>query len=161
MPTANRPAFTLLLVALLLFLTAPACRLSLTLDASPAGRPTPTAAAALRAAFIGQDGASHAGRLCSSGTQGDNVHLHLAGIPPGSAPVAFRVDDSAAGGVWASPCDPVSNWFLYVTPVQNGEADLYFKPFRDAPAGTRYRVTVTYDDGAVQVAEVEGRRVKP
>ena len=115
----------------------------------------------LEAVFIGQDGGSYAGRLCSSGTKNDNVHIHLTGLRTDFEPASYRVDDYAGGGVWATPCDPVSNWFLYVKPAVNGETDIFFKPFRDAADGTKYRITVAYSDGLTQVTVAQGLRVKP
>jgi hypothetical protein len=115
----------------------------------------------LKATFLGQDGHSFAGKLCSAGTKKDNVHIHLSGLRTDQEAVAFRVDDFAQGGVWATPCDPVSNWFLFVEPVVAGETDLYFKPFRVAPAGTQYRLTVTYADQTTQTVVLSGSRVQP
>lgn len=71
------------------------------------------------------------------------------------------MDDWAAGGVWATPCDPVSNWLLHVEPISDTEIDLYFKPFRDAPADTEYTVTVQYSDGQTHKVSVLGTRVRP
>ena len=135
----------------------PACA---TADTPIKSQPTKETAT-LKAEFIGQDGGNYAGKLCSSGTKSDNVHIRLSGIRTDREPVAFRVDDYAKGGVWATPCDPVSNWFLYVKPVVNGKTEVYFKPFRDAPVGTEYKVTVTYDDGTTQMTIIDGKRVKP
>lgn len=148
------------LALLLLVCASLACGLSVSLDTGPKGRPTEWSGT-LKAVFIGQDGGDHAGKLCSAGTKTDNIHIHLSGLRADSEPVAFRVDDAAQGGVWATPCDPVSNWFLYVKPVLNGETDLYFKPFRDAPDGTEYKISVTYGDEVTQIAFVKGRRVWP
>jgi hypothetical protein len=115
----------------------------------------------LTATFMGQDGGGYAGRLCSSGTAFDNVHIHLDGLRTESEPISYRVEDYAGGGLWATPCDPVSNWFLSVEPAVNGETNLYFKPFRDAPSGTEYGITVVYQDGVTQIILVRGSRVKP
>jgi hypothetical protein len=146
--------------SLFLFFIPLACTMSFSVDTSTKNQPTKEIST-LKAVFIGQDGGNYAGKLCSSGTKSDNVHIHLSGIRVDSEPVAFRVDDYAKGGVWATPCDPVSNWFLYVKPIVNGETDIYFKPFRDAPEGTEYKITVTYDDGTTQITIVDGKRVKP
>jgi hypothetical protein len=149
------PAILLTISAML------ACSATITVDPdSPAPRPT-VMVNSLRLTFIGQDGESHAGRLCASGTANDNVHLRLDGLRTDVEAVAFRVDEPAEGGVWATPCNPVSNWLLYVVPGVDGRSDLYFKPFRDAPDGTEYVVTVQYSDGQVQRASVIGSRVKP
>jgi hypothetical protein len=115
----------------------------------------------LTATFKGQDGGSYAGRLCSSGTATDNVHIHLAGLRTDSQPISYRVEDFSGGGLWATPCDPVSNWFLYAELVVNGETNLYFKPFRDAPDGTEYKINVGYQDGGSEETIVRGTRVKP
>ncbi len=115
----------------------------------------------LVASFIGQDGASYAGQGCAVGTNPDNVHIRLYGLKGGAQPVSYRVDDFAGGGVWATPCNPVSNWMLYVGLAQPDRADLYFKPFRDAPSGTIYTVTVRYGDGSSQIVSVTGNRVVP
>jgi hypothetical protein len=149
------------MIVLATFVAVQACSATITVDpASPAPRPT-VMVNTLRLTFIGQDGASHAGRLCASGTANDNVHLHLDGLRADAEAVAFRVDEPAGGGVWATPCNPVSNWLLYVVPAVDGRTDLYFKPFRDAPDGTEYVVTVQYGDGQIQRAAVIGSRVKP
>jgi hypothetical protein len=122
----------------------------------PSGQPE-----SLTATFKGQDGGSYAGRLCSSGTAADNVHIHLAGLRTESQPISYRVEDFTGGGLWATPCDPVSNWFLYAELVVNGETNLYFKPFRNAPDGTEYKITVGYQDGGSEETIVRGTRVKP
>lgn len=111
--------------------------------------------------FLGQDGGDFAGQLCSSGNTDDNVHIHLSGLADDMQPSGFRVEDVDHGGLWATPCDPVSNWFLYARPVKEGETELYFKPFRDAPAGTKYKVSVAYANGTTLVTEIEGTRVTP
>jgi hypothetical protein len=115
----------------------------------------------LSAVFLGQDGGSYAGRLCSTGTAPDNVHIQLTGLRTEAEAVGFRVDDFAAGGVWATPCDPISNWQLHVISPSFTEVDLYFKPFRDAPADTEYIVTVRYSDGQTHQVSVSGGRVRP
>jgi hypothetical protein len=111
--------------------------------------------------FLGQDGRSYAGQRCSAGTVPDNVHFRLDGLKAGVQPTSYRVDDFLGGGVWATPCDPVSNWLLYVTSSSSDQADLYFKPFRDAPDGTTYTVSVQYSDGTSQTIEVVGTHVTP
>lgn len=113
----------------------------------------------LTATFLGQDGGSFAGKLCSSGTAKDNVHIRLNGLRTDAAPESVRVEEQ--GGLWATPCDPVSNWFLYVSYPAAGQADLYFKPYRDAPDGTRYSITVRYNDGTSKTISVKGLHVKP
>jgi hypothetical protein len=149
------------MIVLATFVAVLACSATITVEPdSPAPRPT-VMVNTLRLTFIGQDGASHAGRLCASGTTNDNVHLHLDGLRTGVEAIAFRVDEPAGGGVWATPCNPVSNWLLYVVPAMDGQTDLYFKPFRDAPDGTEYVVTVQYGDGQIQRAAASGSRVKP
>lgn len=142
---------------LVLFLVSLACT---GLEPSATSRPTEWSGT-LHATFIGQDGKDYAGKLCSAGTKPDNVHIHLSGIRSDREPVAFRVEDTSGGGLWATPCDPVSNWFLYVAPVTESETDIYFKPFREAPEGTEYKITVSYDDGVAQMAVIEGASVKP
>ena len=91
----------------------------------------------------------------------DNVHIHLVGLRVGAEPIGYRVDEPAKGGVWATPCDPVSNWLLYVIRISPDESDLYFKPFRDAPNETQYLISVSYSDGQKQTVSVLGSRVKP
>ncbi len=138
-----------------------ACSATLSLDtASPAPHPTLTINT-LQLEFIGQDGAGYAGRLCTDGTAPDNVHLHLNGLRTEAEAISFRVDEPAGGGVWATPCDPISIWQLHVITAANGQFDLYFKPFRDAPAGAEYIVTVQCSDGEVQKDSTRGTRVKP
>ncbi len=116
----------------------------------PAGQ-----AKAFTATFKGQDGGSFAGRQCSSGTAADNVHIHLAGLRADDQPISYRVEDFIGGGLWATPCDPVSNWFIYAELVANGETNIYFKPFRDAPDGTEYKITVGYQDGGSEEIDCE------
>lgn len=115
----------------------------------------------LQASFLGQDGASFAGIGCAAGTASDNAHIQLSGLKSDVQPVSYRLDDVAGGGVWASPCDPVSNWLLYVESTTPDTAEIYFKPFRDAPDGTIYTITVTYDDGSVQSTSVVGSQIAP
>lgn len=117
--------------------------------------------ATFRGTFMGQDGKSYAGTGCTTGTVPDNIHIRLNGLKSGVQPVSYRVDDYAGGGVWATPCNPVSNWLLYVTSPSPDQADLYFKPFRYAPDGTIYTVTVQYDDGLSQTVQVIGSAVIP
>ncbi|NTU65057.1 MAG: hypothetical protein HGB05_17070 [Chloroflexi bacterium] len=136
------------------------CSLTVSLDPGQPAQPTVTVNR-LRATFVGQDGDSYAGRLCSTGTVADNVHIHLSGLRSEAAVVSYRVDDLAAGGVWAAPCDPISNWLLHVVPISDPEVDLYYKPFRDAPANTEYTVTVQYRDGQTHRVSVPGTRVRP
>jgi hypothetical protein len=111
--------------------------------------------------FLGQDGQSYAGQGCTTGTVPDNIHIHLDGLKSGVQPISYRVDDFAGGGVWATPCDPVSNWLLYITSASPDQADLYFKPFRDAPDGTIYTILIKYDDGTSQTTTVVGTHVTP
>lgn len=115
---------------------------------------------ALRVSFLGQDGGSYAGRQCNEGTIADNVHIHLDGLRTDKEPVSYRVDDRSAGGVWATPCNAVSNWLLFVVPSSPGQADLYFKPFRNAPGGTEYTIMIEYSDGIAQIARVAGSQVE-
>jgi hypothetical protein len=143
-----------------LLLMSLACSRFVSQDTSTKVQPTEWSGT-LQAVFIGQDGGDYAGKLCSAGTKDDNVHIHLSGIRTEREPVSFRVEDAAQGGVWATPCDPVSNWFLYVEPVVKGETEVYFKPFRDAPAGTEYTITISYNDGVKQMAVIEGSHIQP
>jgi len=136
------------------------CSLTVSLDPGPTARPV-AVVNRLRATFVGQDGRSDAGRLCATGVAADNVHIRLAGLRTEAEVVSYRVDDWAAGGVWATPCDPVSNWLLHVEPISDTEVDLYFKPFRDAPANTEYTVAVQYSDGQTHKVSVLGTRVRP
>ncbi len=146
-------------VCLILFV-ALGCSATVSLDPGSAARPT-LVVNRLSATFLGQDGGSYAGRLCSTGTSADNVHIHLTGLRTEAEAVGYRVDDFAAGGVWAMPCDPISNWQLHVVSQSAAEVDVYFKPFRDAPAGTEYTLTVRYSDGQTQKVSVSGTRVRP
>jgi hypothetical protein len=136
------------------------CSATVSLDPGATAQPT-LVVNRLAAVFLGQDGGSYAGRLCSTGTAADNVHIHLTGLRTEAEAVGFRVDDFAAGGVWATPCDPISNWQLHVISPSATEVDLYFKPFRDAPADTEYIVTVRYSDGRTHQVSVSGGRVRP
>ncbi len=115
----------------------------------------------LSADFLGQDGASFAGAGCSAGSEPDNVHIYLTDLKTDIPVVSYRVDDIPGQGVWAMPCDPVSNWLLHVESSVPGTADLYFKPFRDAPDGTLYTITVNYEDGSIQSATVIGSHIAP
>ncbi|HET7377301.1 MAG TPA: hypothetical protein VFK30_11375, partial [Anaerolineae bacterium] len=129
------------MATLMLLVVSLACTFTLSVDTSTAAQPTIAVNIdTLSASFRGQDGGDNAGRLCTAGTTNDNVHIHLTGLRAAVEPISYRVDDYAQGGVWANPCDPVSNWMLHIKNVAGGEADLYFKPFRDAPAGTDYMI---------------------
>ncbi len=151
------------LTAYVILLSGLALGCSFTVSLDP-GNPTAQPVAVvnrLQATFLGQDGGSYAGRLCSTGTTADNVHIRLTGLRTEAKVESYRVDDLAAGGVWATPCDPISNWQLHVEPRSDAEVDLYFKPFRDAPAGTTYTVAVHYSDGQTHTTTVTGTRVQP
>jgi hypothetical protein len=115
----------------------------------------------LRGTFLGQDGKSYAGQGCTTGTVADNVHIRLDGLKTDVQATSYRVEDTAGGGLWATPCNPVSNWLLYVIPASPGQADLYFKPFRVAPDGTIYTITIQYSDGTDQSVAVVGTQVQP
>ena len=136
------------------------CSFTVSLDPDPTAQPV-VVVNRLHATFLGQDGGSYAGRLCSTGAAADNVHIRLAGLRTDAEVMSYRVDDFAAGGVWATPCDPVSNWLLHVVPRSEAEVDLYFKPFRDAPANTEYTLTVHYSNGQTHKVSVIGTRVHP
>jgi hypothetical protein len=116
---------------------------------------------ALHGTFLGQDGQSYAGQGCAAGTVPDNIHIRLDGLKTDVPATSYRVDDSAGGGVWATPCNPVSHWLLYVISAAPGQADLYFKPFRVAPDGTPYTITIQYSDGTSQSIVVIGTQVQP
>ncbi|MFK7801207.1 MAG: hypothetical protein AB8G95_06230 [Anaerolineae bacterium] len=115
----------------------------------------------LEAYFLGQDGESYAGAGCTEGDTADNVHIRIRGLKPNVAPTKYRVDDTAGGGVWATPCNPISNWQLHSIEQDSGDVDLYFKPFRVAPDNTQYSVTVTYEDGSTQFVALTGTAVTP
>ncbi len=114
----------------------------------------------LQATFLGQDGADFAGVGCAAGTVPDNAHIQLNGLKTDVTAVSYRVQDDS-GGVWATPCDPTSNWLLHVESSAPGTADVYFKPFRVAPDGTIYTITMTYDDGSVQSTALVGTQIAP
>ncbi|MCS6847830.1 MAG: hypothetical protein RMN52_08965 [Anaerolineae bacterium] len=116
---------------------------------------------ALRGTFLGQDGQSYAGRGCTTGTVPDNIHIRLEGLKTNVQAISYKVEDTAGGGIWATPCNPVSNWLLYVISTSPRQADLYFKPFRVAPDGTIYTVTVQYSDGTSQSVSIIGTLVRP
>ena len=116
---------------------------------------------ALRGTFLGQDGKNYAGQGCATGTVPDNIHIRLDGLKTEVQATNYRVEDTAGGGVWATPCNPVSNWLLYMISASPGQADLYFKPFRVAPDGTIYTATVQYSDGTNQSVAVIGTQVQP
>jgi hypothetical protein len=79
----------------------------------------------------------------------------------GVQPTSFELEDLTHSGKWASPCDPISNWLLAVRNVSGGNADLYFRPFVIAEAGTLYRVTVRYADGSSQALNFTGSAITP
>ena len=111
--------------------------------------------------FIGQDGYNYAGKECNTGTDPDNVHIRLEGLKTNVQAISYKLEDVDGNGVWATPCDPISNWLLYVNEHSDGQADLYFKPFRTAPDGTSYLVSIQYSDGSVQYITLVGTLIKP
>jgi hypothetical protein len=115
----------------------------------------------LSADFLGQDGANYSGSGCSTGGSVIDAHIRISGLRTDATPIRFRVDDVTHAGVWATPCDPVTNWQLSVRNVSNGSADLYFEPFVNAPAGTLYRVEVGYADGNSRSTIVLGSAISP
>ena len=96
------------------------------------------------------------GQTAMRGTVNDNVHIHLSGINESSAITNIRVSERDAAGVWANPCVPGSTWMTHVEISVSGERDLYFKPYRYAPAGTVYEILVEYADGSSQTTTVGG-----
>ncbi len=112
-----------------------------------------------RGTFLGQDGQSYAGENCTAGNRPDNIHIHLDGIRTDVQAIRYQVEDGVGGGLWVTPC--TSNWLLHVITNTMGQADLYFKPFRDAPDGTSYLVTIGYSDGSSRSINVIGSRVQP
>lgn len=113
----------------------------------------------LRAVFLGQDGASYAGRDCTVGSVPDNIHIRVTGMYTDVTPISYRIADPVGAGAWANPC--TATWLLHVASSAPGTADLYFKPFRDAPDGTIYTITIHYGDGSIQTSAVAGTRVNP
>ncbi len=113
----------------------------------------------LQATFLGQDGASFAGEGCQPGSYPNNVHIRLSGLRPGLQPKRLRVEDPSGGGSWATPCDPVSDWLLHAVYTSAVSADLYFKPFRNASAGSRYTVSVEYENGYREQVSLPGGEV--
>lgn len=109
----------------------------------------------LTVVFMGQDGHGGAGRGCSQDETPDNVHIRLTGVPTDKTITNYEVVDLTGSGLWVFPCND-RNWSLL--PLRDGPAtiDLYLKPHRDAPDGTPYRVSVTYDDGTTDSLEVIG-----
>jgi hypothetical protein len=116
---------------------------------------------ALRGTFLGQDGMSYAGEGCTPGTVPDNIHIRLDGLKTDVQATSYSVQDTAGGGFWTTLCNPGSSWLLYVISASPGQADLYFKPFRVAPDGTMYTVTIQYSDGTNQSVAVVGTQVQP
>lgn len=115
----------------------------------------------LTATFEGQDGGSYASSECVANGVADNIHINVSGLKEGVAIDKITVTDPAGGGVWAQPCNPISNWYLHIIPSAGGIVDLYFKPFRNAPDGTIYTVTIEYEDNTSQATTVLGTAVAP
>jgi hypothetical protein len=113
-----------------------------------------------QAVFLGQDGGSFAGADCTAGTEPDNIHIRIDRQPTNLTPVSYRVDDPAGGGVWTSACVPGTHWQLHVEPGPDG-VDLYFKPFRFAPAGTRYYITIRFSNDTSLELLTLGEAVQP
>lgn len=144
-------------------LTATAFALRPTDTQTPTSTRTPSVTIRLgnlQAIFLGQDGGRYAGRQCASGDAPDNVHIHLSGVRTDVRVTSYRIEDRAGGGLWAIPCNPISNWIIFAKPVAD-QVDLFFKPFRDAPDGTEYLITIGYADGTSEQTSVIGKRVKP
>jgi hypothetical protein len=121
--------------------------------------PTPQPPSSLVPSFIGQDGRSFAGSDCGNQTIQDNVHIRVVGLRQDVAAASFRVDDLNVGHSWSTSCVPGANWQLFMISPSGGIADLYFKPVRSAPAGTQYRITVTYSDASSEAITVLGGAV--
>ncbi len=113
----------------------------------------------MRGVFLGQDGADYAGIDCSAGTAPDNIHIRVTGMHTNVQPVSYRVEDPVGAGLWTDPCS--ASWALHVIARNDGTAELYFKPFRDAPDGTIYTVAILYSDDSIQTTAVSGTRVRP
>jgi hypothetical protein len=151
-----------LLVYLALFgIASLACEITIgSKQATPVTQVVSPTARALHATFLGQDGGNYAGQSCKTGTTSDNVHIHLEGLRTNSQPSAYTLQEQMGTGVWATPCNPVSNWLLYASSSRSGEADLYFKPYRDAPEKTEYVITIQYNDGKMETVSTIGSQVK-
>lgn len=103
----------------------------------------------LEAQFWGQEDVSLAGPGCNGSPQPGNVHIRLTGLRLDSRPARIRIEEPQGGSSWANPCDPISNWQLFIHYNHLSQADLYFKPNHNIPAGAIYTVTVEYEDGEV------------
>jgi hypothetical protein len=115
----------------------------------------------LTATFLGQDGERYVGPGCSGIATAVNAHVRISGMRTSSPPVSYRLADVTHGGLWATPCDPASNWQLHVRNVAGGNADLYFHPFVSAPAGTTYVLHIQYANGDVQSVAISGTAISP
>lgn len=115
----------------------------------------------LTASFEGQDGAGYAGSDCEAGTVNDNIHIHLTGIKEYNMVSNIRIIEKNNMGVWANSCVFGSTWMIHVEKFAHGERDLYFKPYRNAPDGTIYEITVDYENGLSEKVLVEGTAVFP
>lgn len=113
----------------------------------------------LKASFLGQDGTGLVGIGCTRDDTPDNIHISVTGLRTDVEPEGWEVTDPAGSGLWALPCNG-RNWWLDAMAAGDGTAQLYLKPHRDAPDGTRYRVTVLYPDGSAAYAVVEGSAVR-
>lgn len=113
----------------------------------------------LKATFIGQDGADFAGKDCNPGDKNDNIHIQLTHVKDNVT--SITVLDPAGGGRWTKPCEPGSSWIVHTEEGAEGVLDVYIKPFRVAPNGTEYRITVEYEEALSETVTILGTAVSP
>lgn len=121
-----------------------------------------TAAAAMKAAWVGQDGSDAIGAGPAVGPDGlQDCRIRLAGVSKSVAIKAVRID-GPDGLKWESHVNPELNpgCEFRMDPAKPGEGDLFFQPARDL-AGKTLAVRVLYANDTGDRATVAAGRFDP
>ncbi|MDG3005554.1 hypothetical protein [Paludisphaera mucosa] len=122
-----------------------------------------TAAAAMKVAWLGQDGRDAVGAGPGVGPDGiQDVRLRLAGVSKSAGIKAIRID-GPGGARWESHANPemLPACEYRGDPAKPGEGDLFFQPARDLAAGKPLAIRILYANDTGDRATVAVGRFDP